>query len=287
MQGVSHMPRAIWTGSLTFGLVNVPVGLFSATEDNSVQFHQFERGTSDRIRYQRVNERTGEKVEYADIVKGHEISDGSYVVVESDELEKIAPGRSRALEITGFVEVETIDPIYFQKSYYLAAQGENYQRTYALLLAALRETKRAGLASLVMRGKEYLTVIRGMDDVIALQTLHFAGEVRNVRSYLGLTGESPTFTGKELTTAKQLIEALSMDFQPEDYHDTYRERVEKLIETKREGKAILSESAPAQATNVIDLMEGLQRSVAEAGVANKGKRPSTKTQSQRGRRKAA
>ncbi|MGH3427267.1 MAG: Ku protein, partial [Terriglobales bacterium] len=275
------MPRAIWTGSLTFGLVNLPIGLFSATEDTGVHFHQFERGTSDRIRYQRVNERTGEKVDFANIVKGYEVDDGSYIVVESDELEKIAPGRSQALEIIGFVEVEEIDPIFFQKSYYLAPQGEAYQRTYALLLAALRQTKRAGVASLVMRGKEYLTVIRGMDDVIGLQTLHFAEEIRDARSYLGLSAESASFKGKELETAKQLIEAMSTEFKPEDYHDTYRERVMKLIDSKRDGETIAPEEAPPPATNVVDLMEALRRSVAKAGSGKQRKRTETKTRQRR------
>lgn len=258
------MARAIWTGSLTFGLVNIPVGLFSATEDHSTHFHQFQRGTADRVRYQRINERTGDKLTAADIVKGAEV-DGGYVVVETEELEKIAPGRSRSLEITGFVDLNQIDPLYFQKGYYLGPQGDNYQRTYALLLAALEKTNRAGIASLVMRGKEYLTAIRAKDEVMALHTLFFADEVRNPVTLFDAPEETPKFKKQELAMATQLVEALDIDWEPEQYRDTYRERVQKLLKNKAKGKTIVPEEAAPQGTNVIDLMEALQRSVDAAG----------------------
>jgi DNA end-binding protein Ku len=173
------MARAIWTGSINFGLVSIPVGLYSATEDHTVHFHQFQRGTADRIRYQRVNERTGKEVDYADIVKGRDVGGGDYVIVEPKELDDIAPGRSRSIDITSFIDADDIDPVYFQKTYWLAPDGEQYARPYALLVEAMERTNRAGIATFVMRGKEYLTAIRADDGVLALQTLFFADEIRD------------------------------------------------------------------------------------------------------------
>ncbi len=173
------MARAIWTGSISFGLVSIPVGLFSATDDHTIHFHQFERGTSDRVRNKRVNERTGDEVDFADIVKGADVGDGEHVIVEPEELEAIAPGRSRDLEISDFVDLDEIDPLYFQKTYWLAPTAEQYSRPYALLLAAMTQTNRAAIGTFVMRGKQYLAAIRPDDNVLALETLHFADEVRD------------------------------------------------------------------------------------------------------------
>ena len=210
------------------------MGLFSATEDHTIHFHQFERGTSDRIRYQRVNERTGKEVEYSDIVKGREVDGGEYVLVEPDELADIAPGRSRTIDITTFVDLDEIDPIFFQKTYWLAPTDERYARPYALLREAMARTNRAGIATFVMRGKEYLTALRADGDVLALETLFFADEIRD-RSMLDLPGAAKP-RGKELDMATGLIEAMSGPWRPEDYRDTYTERVEKLIEDKRRGR---------------------------------------------------
>ncbi|GAA1829042.1 hypothetical protein GCM10009836_03570 [Pseudonocardia ailaonensis] len=162
------MARAIWSGTISFGLVSIPVGLFSATEDHTVHFHQFQRGTSDRVRVQRVNERTGEEVEFADIVKGAEVGDGEYVVVEPDDLDAIAPGRSQALEISDFVELADIDPVYFQRTYWLAPTAEQHAKPYALLRQAMSEGGKAGVGTFVMRGKEYLAAIRADRAVLAL-----------------------------------------------------------------------------------------------------------------------
>lgn len=145
------MARAIWSGSVAFGLVNVPVGLFAATEDRTVHFNQFQEGTSDRIRYKRVNERTGREVDQAHIVRGHEIRDGDYVLLSDEDLEAVEPGRSRAVDITDFVDLADIDPIYYQKSYYLGPRGEDAARPYALLHRAMADTGKAGIATFVRR----------------------------------------------------------------------------------------------------------------------------------------
>ena len=270
------MPRAIWTGSISFGLVSIPVGLYSATEDHTVHFNQFQRGTADRIRYRRVNERTGEEVDYADIVKGRDVGGGEYVIVEPEELAAIAPGRSRSIDINAFVDLDEIDPIHFQRTYWLAPAGEQYERPYALLLEAMARTNRAGIATFVMRGKEYLTALRADDDVLALETLYFADEIRDP-TRLDLP-EKTAARGKELDMATGLIESMSAPWRPEDYRDTYSERVEKLIEDKRRGRETVSEAEPPEPTEMADLMAALERSV-EA--ARAGRRP------ERGRRPAA
>jgi DNA end-binding protein Ku len=256
------MARAIWTGAISFGLVSIPVGLFSATEDHTVHFHQFERDTSDRIRYQRVNERTGKEVEYSDIVKGRDVGDGEYVLVEPEELADIAPGRSRTIDITTFVDLDEIDPIFFQKTYWLAPADEQYARPYALLREAMTRTNRAGIATFVMRGKEYLTAVRADGDVLALETLFFADEIRD-RSTLDVPGRTKP-KGKELDMATGLIEAMSGAWKPDEFRDTYTERVEKLIEDKRRGREVVTEAEPPEPTAMSDLITALERSVAEA-----------------------
>ena len=157
---VIEMARAIWSGVLTFGLVSVPVELYSATEAHGPVFHQFEKGTADRIRYQRVNERTTDEVEYSNIVKGAETGGGHYVMLDQDELDSVAPGRSRSMEIRTFVDLDDIDPIYFNKTYYLGPGSEETGKVYALLRAAMGDSDKAAIASFVMRGKEYLAAVR-------------------------------------------------------------------------------------------------------------------------------
>jgi DNA end-binding protein Ku len=257
------MARAIWTGSINFGLVSIPVGLFSATEDHTIHFHQFERGTADRVRNQRINERTGKEVEYSDIVKGKEVGGGDYVIVEPDELAEIAPGRSRTLDIVTFVDLDEIDPIFFQKTYWLAPADEQYGRPYALLRDAMARSNRAGIATFVMRGKEYLTAIRADEGVLALETLFFADEIRDPADLDDLPGKSQA-KGKELEMATSLIESMSGPWRPEDFRDTYTERVEKLIEDKRRGREIVTESEPPEPTAMSDLIAALEASVAEA-----------------------
>jgi DNA end-binding protein Ku len=255
------MARAIWSGSINFGLVSIPVGLYSATDDHTIHFHQFQRGTADRIRYQRINERTGKEVDYADIVKGAEVGGGDYVIVEPEELDAIAPGRSRSIDITSFVDLDEIDPVHFQKTYWLAPAGEQYTRPYALLLEAMARTNRAGIATFVMRGKEYLTAIRADEGVLALQTLFFADEIRNPADELDNLPRGATAGGKELDMAKTLIESMSGPWHPQDYHDTYTERVERLIDDKRRGREIVTEAEPPEPTEMSDLLEALQRSI--------------------------
>ena len=254
------MARAIWTGSLAFGLVNVPVGLYSATEDRTVHFNQFQAGTSDRIRYQRVNERTGREVDLADIVRGHQVSTGDYVLIRDDELQAVEPGRSRTIEITDFVDLAEIDPIYYQKAYYLGPQGDGAARPYALLHRAMSDIGRAAIATFVMHGKQYLAAIRAAGDVLALETMYFADEVRDPHDVIGSLPAGASSQPRELMIARQLIESMTTSWDPGSYRDTYRERVDDLIQRKRRGEQLITEGAPPEGPNETDLMEALRRS---------------------------
>ena len=257
------MARSIWSGYINFGLVSVPVGLYSATQEHEVDFHQFQKGTSDRIRYKRVNERTGREVDFEKIVKGHDIGGGEYVIVEPDELDNIAPGKSRSLEISTFVDLDEIDPIYFQKTYYLGPKDSDNASSYALLRDALKKTNRAGIAKFVMRGKEYLATIRAQDKVLVLETMYFADEIRDPAKELNdLPAKSSA--GKQLSMASDLIEAMSGEWKPSAYKDTYTEQVKKLVETKRKGKEVVFTEEEPEATTPTDLVSALRASVEAA-----------------------
>jgi len=258
------MPRAIWTGSLSFGLVNVPVGLFTATDDKAIHFNQFQAGTSDRVRQKRVNERTGEEVEYAEVVKGYDLGGGEYVIVTPEELEWVEPGRSRTIEITDFVDLDAIDPIYYKSTYFLGPQGDQAVRPYGLLLEAMAESNKVAVASLVLRTKEHLVTIRPTQSVLALETMYFADEIRDPAKEIPQASADLSFSDRELSTAKLLIESMSSTWDPHLYEDEYRKRVERLIDEKRQGKVTVTERLETRPTAVVDLMEALQASVEAA-----------------------
>jgi DNA end-binding protein Ku len=264
------MSRAIWTGSLSFGLVNVPVGLFSATEDHEVHFHQFERGTSDRVRNKRVNERTGDEVDYDDIVKGAEIDDGKYVIITPEELESVEPGRSRTIDINDFVEAADIDPVYYQRTYYLAPTDDTAKKPYALLVQAMEKADRIGIATFVMRGKQYLAAVRPVDNILVLSTMYFADEVRNPRKELDNLPARSAARGKDLDMAVNLIEAMTSEWDPKNYRDTYTERVKKLVEARKNDREIVTDTdSEPTSEKVTDLLAALQASVEQS----KGHRP--------------
>lgn len=257
------MARAIWTGALAFGLVNVPVGLFSATEDKTVHFHQFAKGTSSRIRLRRVNEDTGEEVPYDDVVQGYDVGGGEYVMVEPEELEAVEPGRTRTIEISDFVDAAEVDPIYYQKTYYLAPKDEAAERAYALLAHALEKAGRVGIATFVMRSKQYLAAVRPKDGVLTLETMFFADEVRDPAEEIDRLPVDVTPRAKDLDMAVSLIDTMTTTWEPTAYRDTYRDAVMDLIEAKRRGEEVVAREAPAEGV-VVDLLEALQRSVAAA-----------------------
>jgi DNA end-binding protein Ku len=258
------MARAIWTGSLSFGLVNVPVGLFSATEDKSIRFNQFQKGTADRVRNKRVNERTGEEVPYDEIVKGYDLGGGQYVILTPDELASVAPGASKTIDVNDFVDLEQIDPIYFDRPYFLAPHGKGGERAYALLLKAMAEMKKVAIARFIMRDKQYLVAIRADDEALVLETLRFEDEVRRPSEELPSLPIEADYEPREMEMAKLLIDSMAADWDPGTYHDTYRERVEGLIDQKARGEVIDVSAAEAEPAPVIDLLEALQASVSAA-----------------------
>jgi DNA end-binding protein Ku len=265
------MARSIWSGFLTFGLVSVPVGLYPATADQTIHFHQLHRGTSNRIRYKKVDEASGEEVDSADIVNGYDVGGGEYVVVTRDELKDVAPGRSETIEISDFVDLDQIDPVFFRSTYYLAPRGKGAERAYALLRQAMRETAKVGVATLILRDKEYLAAVRPGDEVLILETMYFADEIREPGEEFD-TLEDAAFDGRELEVAKQLVESLTVDWSPEAYHNSYRGRVEDLIERKREGQSVVfTEERPT--SNVIDLTAALEASLAQAKHPARPERP--------------
>jgi DNA end-binding protein Ku len=235
--------------------------LYTATEAHEPTFHQFQAGTKDRIRYKRVNERTGREVDFSKIAKGAEVGRGRYVMLEQEELDAVAPGRSRAMEVAAFVDLKEIDPVYFAKAYYLGPKGDETKKTYALLRQAMADTDRAAIATFVMRSKEYLAAIRADGDVLVLETLYFADEVRDARKEIKDLPGKLKLRPQERKMAKQLIESMSGPWRPRDYRDTYTERVKKLIAAKRNNKEFQPADEAPRATEAVDLLEALQQSV--------------------------
>jgi DNA end-binding protein Ku len=259
------MPRSIWKGSLSFGLVNVPVGLYPATTDKTLHFHQVEEGTSDRIRYKKVNERTGQEVPSERIVKAMDMGRGEYVIVSDEELAEAEPEKSHTIDIEGFVNLADIDPIYFRSAYYLAPESDSGTKAYQLLRQAMEQAGKIGIASFVMRNKEYLVAIRPEPDVLALETMYFADEIRDPVAELPHLSDRATVKPKERDMAQTLIDSLAEKWDPSEHHDSYREHVQALLKEKQRGHETVSHAEPDQGGKVIDLLEALQASVKKAG----------------------
>jgi DNA end-binding protein Ku len=267
------MPRSIWTGAISFGLVTVPVKLYSAVNRKTVRFHQLSSKTGVRIAQKRVDPQSGEEVAYEDIVKGYELSPDRYVVIEPAELDTLQPKKTKTIEIEDFVELSQIDPIFYDHPYYLAP-GPGGAKPYRLLLEAMAETEKVAIARVVIRSKEQLVAIRAIGDVLEMATMLFADEVSSPDRLDELPDPKEVKTTKrEVDVAKQLIGSLAGDFEPDKYRDTYREDVLALIERKAEGKEIAvqpeaeEEQAPAP-----DLMSALKASL--AAVREHGERES-------------
>jgi DNA end-binding protein Ku len=270
------MARPVWSGALSLGLVTVPVELYPAVADHTIHFHRFERGTADRVRNRRVNERTGDEVAKDEIVKGYELGGGDHVLVEPAELAEIAPERSRRIDIEQFVELAEIDPWFFDKTYWLKPAKEDFAKAYGLLLRAMDRSEKAGVAKFVLRGKEYLAAIRAGEEVMVLNTLHFAAVLRKPKDVMGKLPELPKPRPKELDMALALVDEMTAPWRPGDYRDEYSQRVEKLIKAKKAGKEITHEEEPEPSADVVDLFEALSRSVKNrkgGGKAPKKKEP--------------
>jgi DNA end-binding protein Ku len=258
------MARAIWSGAISFGLVNIPVKLFSAVSKKTVRFHQLDSETGTRIQQKRVNPTTGEEVPYEKLVKGYELSPDRYVVIRPEELDAIEPKKTRTIDIEDFVEMDQIDPIYYDHPYYLAP-GPGAAKPYRLLLEALKETGRVAIARVVIRSKEQLVAIRPRDEVLTMETLLFGDEVVPPESLDDIDGVNEAkATKKEVEMARQLIDSLATDFDPSKYRDEYRDTVLDMIERKAQGQEIAVQEAPEEPEEVPDLMAALEASIAAA-----------------------
>jgi DNA end-binding protein Ku len=257
------MPRAIWSGSISFGLVNIPVKLYSAVSRKNVRFHQLDGSDKTRIQQKRVNPKSGEEVPYENLVKGYEISPETYVVIEPAELDAVAPEKTRAIDIEDFVELEQIDPIYFDHPYYLAPE-KGAEKAYSLLLRAMRESGRVAVARVVIRSKEQLVAIRPVGELLAMETMLFSDEVVPTDHFDDLPDSEAKTTKREVDMARQLIDSLAGDFEPDKYRDEYRDRVMDLIERKAQGEEVVTEMPDEEAPAVPDLMAALEASISSS-----------------------
>lgn len=270
------MPRAMWSGAISFGLVNIPVKLFTAVSQKTVRFNQIDTRTGSRVRQKLVAEADGTDVSRDQIVKGYEIRPGDYVVVSDEELAALDPEAAHTIDIEEFVELDQIDPIYFDKAYWLAPDKGN-PKPYALLADALSTAGKVGVARFVMRSKQYLAAIRSVDGVLVMSTMNWADEINEPAGIGELDGVTDVeVSDKEQALAAQLIDSLSADFEPEKYHDTYREQVLALIDQKAAGATPVAASSGGTASaEVVDLMAALEASVSARAQA-KGRHPASK-----------
>ncbi len=256
------MARSIWSGALSFGLVNVPVKLYSAVSRKTVRFHQLNEETGNRVAQKRVDSQTGEEVAYESIVKGYELGRDRYVVVRPDELDALDPERTRTIDIEDFVELSQIDPVYYDHPYYLVPD-KGAAKPYGLLMEAMRRSGKVAIARVVLRSKEQLVAIRPAGDVLLMETMIFHDEVVPTDALDDLPAQGDLkASDREVAMAEQLIESLTSEFEPGKYHDQYREKVLDLVERKAEGEEIaIPAEAPAPAA-VPDLMAALEASLA-------------------------
>ncbi len=249
------MARPIWSGTISFGLVSVPVRMFSATESKELRFHFLDKHDLQPIGYEKVRRDTGKHVDPDDIVRGFEVEKGRYVTLDDEDLDRLDIELTKTIDICDFVDLDEIDPIYFRKAYYLAPQ-EGAEKPYRLLVRALEETGKVGIAKVVIRNKQHLAALRPWNGVLVLETMYYADEVRQPEQADGKV----RLQKPEVEMAKSLVENLSESFDPEKYDDTYRKELLDLLRAKAKGKA-LPEPEPEEEGEVVDLMSALRESV--------------------------
>jgi DNA end-binding protein Ku len=252
----------MWSGAISFGLVNVPVKLYSAVSKKTVRFNQLNAETGNRIQQKRVDPETGEEVGYDQIVKGYELTKDRYVVITPEELESLDPEKTRTVDIEDFVDLDEIDPVYYDHPYYLVPD-KGATKAYGLLLGAMKQANKVAIARVVLRSKEQLVAIRPSGDVLMMETMLFHDEVVPSHDIEDLPdGKELKATDRELKMAQQLIDSLSSEFDPSSYHDQYREKVLELIEKKASGQEIAVQPDAPEPAKVPDLMAALEASLA-------------------------
>jgi DNA end-binding protein Ku len=257
------MASTVWKGHLTFGLLSLPVGLYSAARSKSVSFNQLHKSDHSRVKQILYCQAEDKRIERSDIVKGYEYEKDKYVVVDDEEIKKVAPKTAKTMEVLEFVKADEVDPIYLESSYYLAPD-EGGEKPYALLFEALRQSGYVGVASIAMHNREHIVILRPGDKGILLHTMYYPDEIRQVEEF---RTDTSTVKPKELELAKTLVESLQAKFEPDKYKDNYRENLEAMIKAKIEGKEIIEAAQPTHKAPVIDILEALKMSLAE------GKKP--------------
>ena len=271
------MPRAIWSGSISFGLVNVPVKLHAAVRRKDVHFHQLDEKSGARIRNRRVSETSGREVPNERIVKGYEIEKGTYVPVTDEELEAAEPERTHTIDVEDFVSLHDVDPLQYVNTYWVAPDGaKGAPKAYALLRDAMDRTDRVAIARFVMRTKEHLVMLRPVDNALALHTMLYPDEIVASSDVDGLPVRVKA-DARELKMASQLVESLTVEWDPKRYNDTYRERLLDVIKRKAKGEEIVTEPDHEKSADVVDLMAALEASI-EAS-KQRGGRSKTKSRS--------
>lgn len=284
------MPRSIWSGAISFGLVNVPVKLYSATSHKEVHFNMLHKKDGARIKQQRVCSEEGVEVPWEEIAKGYEVAPGRYVMFEQEELKALNPKADKSIAIEDFVDQKEIDPIFFENAYYLAPD-RGAAKPYALLVEAMRESGKVGIARIVLRTRQYLCAVRPMGKGLALSTMLYADEVNPIEDLEELPGAESKPKERELAMAQQLIESLSSKFEPDKYKDEHREQLLALIEKKAAGEELVVAEEPEEPTKVVNLMDALQKSLAalkdRKGAAAADVQPAAETGERRHRAQAA
>jgi DNA end-binding protein Ku len=262
------MAASVWKGSISFGLLSIPIRLYPAARSERIGLHQLHKKCHTRLRQPLYCPTCHRIVERSEVVKGYEYEKGRYVVVENEELKKITPQSGRTMEIQAFVDGSQIDPIYFESSYFALPEKDN-PKPYILLVKALEAAARVGIAQVTMHQREYTVFIRPRAHGLTIHTMYFSNEIRSVEGY-GRIAQDVKLRPEEVKLAEQLVESLADDFKPQKYHDTFQQNLRALIEAKRKGKTIAEEEPPKRAP-VIDMMEALKRSLQDSEL--KRKRP--------------
>lgn len=276
--------RPLWKGAITFGLISIPVRLYSAVQEKSLKFHLMHEEDGGRIKYERVCSKCGKKVSWDDLVKGYEYSKDHYVTFSDDELEGLDVDSIRAIDVVAFVPLADIDPIYFNKTYYVAPEAAGL-KAYRLLADALEAEGQVGVAKVALRDKEHLATVRLKDDVFVLETMHWPDEIREPE--FEELDKKVKIQDSEVKMARQLIQQLSSEFDPSEFADEYRAKLEELVQAKVEGAEVTVAAEPEEEpTKVVDLMEALKASVEEAK-KRKGGTTTKKKSTSRPARKAS
>ena len=280
------MPKAIWTGYISFGLVSIPVSMVTAVRDQGVHFHLLHREDGARLHQKLVCPVDGEEVDRKQAARGFEVDDDQYVLIEDEELQALSPKRSRMIEMSDFVDMGQIDPIYYDRPYYLIPQ-EGGGKAYSLLLQAMVEKNRTGIGKFVFHEREHVVALRPLGEILCVEIMRFEDEIVSRQGLEEIVADQRGADSKQLDLAKELIDALAADFEPGKYKDEYLDAVRDLIEKKAKGEEIVAAPAESEEGKVIDLMAALEKSLSQVRSGGKGKGAAEKQPARRGRKKSA